>query len=216
MTRSAILLAAAAILAGCGERDGAPPAPAPAEDRSDAAPAPPSPLPSAENPAPAEPRPELIGEAVVRAEWARARYRGACAPLALRSDGGAGGVPRPADFSGGWAVAFDQPGRRSAYGVAGTGPVPDDQLDFATHVDRLTKQWPFTRRWGKSDGLPAGSFAGYGLEGGRDYPTGSSGFGRQSLAYLRIPGQACLYNIWSKLGRDHLELLLDQLVMLER
>ncbi|HEY5610921.1 MAG TPA: hypothetical protein VIL97_06930 [Thermoanaerobaculia bacterium] len=30
-------------------------------------------------------------------------------------------------------------------------------------------------------------------------------------AYLRIAGQQCLYNLWSRLGRDHLELLLDEL-----
>lgn len=112
-------------------------------------------------------------------------------------------------------MAFDQPERRSAYGFAGVGLMREDRDDFAVKVDRLARQWPFMRRWDAGDNLPAGSAAGYGLEGARDYPRGSSGFGRQSVAYLRIPGQACLYNIWSWLGRDHLERLLGELVLLK-
>lgn len=156
----------------------------------------------------------VLGEKIVRAEWRTAANRASCAPLGLRSDAKAGGTPRPATFSGGWAVAFDQPDRRSAYGFAGSGLTPDDRADFAVKVDRLATQWPYTRRWDKGDNLPAGSAVGYGLEGARDYPAGSSGYGQQSLAYLRIHGQACLYNVWSKLGRDHLELLLSELVVL--
>lgn len=157
----------------------------------------------------------LLGEPVVRAQWSKAANRRSCAPLALKSDAKAGGTPRPANFSGGWAVAFDQPDRRSAYGFAGSGLTPDDRADFAVLVDRLTRQWPYVRRWDAGDTLPTGSAVGYGLEGAKDYPSGSSGYGLQSLAYLRIPGQACLYNVWSKLGRDHLELLLSELVLLE-
>lgn len=35
--------------------------------------------------------------------------------------------------------------------------------------------------------------------------------GPNQLAYLRIPGQDCLYNVWSALGRMHLEQLLAAL-----
>ena len=157
----------------------------------------------------------LLGEKVVRAQWRKAANRARCAPLGLRSDARARGVPRPATFSGGWAVAFDQPDRRSAYGFAGVGALPDDRLDFAVLVDQLATKWPYIRRWDAGDNLPAGSAAGYGLEGFKDYPPGSSGYGQQSVAYLRIPRQQCLYNIWSRLGRDHLELLLGELVELK-
>ena len=47
-----------------------------------------------------------------------------------------------------------------------------------------------------------GSTAGYGPEGGT---------GPAQLAYLRIAGQGCLYNVWSRLGRAHLEQLLGAL-----
>jgi hypothetical protein len=46
------------------------------------------------------------------------------------------------------------------------------------------------------------SRVGYGLEGGT---------GPNWLAYVRIPGQACLYNVWSRRGREHLESLLANL-----
>lgn len=212
----------AALAAGCGQE---PPAPtdrgtadnktaASADADSNASPAPP---PSGER-QPANPAltvAPLLAEKVARAQWSKAANRDACAPLGLKSDAKAGGTPRPATFSGGWAVAFDRPDRRSAYGFAGAGLLPEDRADFAVKVDRLAKQWPYIRRWDAGDNLPTGSAAGYGLEGAKDYPTGSSGFGQQSLAYLRIPGQTCQYNVWSKLGRDHLELLLGELVVLK-
>lgn len=215
------LLAAIALLAGgCGQQTADPANRAAGDDQP--APAINAPADAPFAPAPNGPRPAtattpvapLLGEKLARAEWSKAANRATCAPLGLKSDAGAGGAPRPATFSGGWAVAFDQPDRRSAYGLAGVGVLPDDKLDFALLVDRIAKQWPYIRRWDSGGNLPAGSAAGYGLEGFQDYPSGSSGFGRQSVAYLRIPGQQCLYNIWSKLGRDHLELLLDQLVLL--
>lgn len=33
----------------------------------------------------------------------------------------------------------------------------------------------------------------------------------RQLAYLRVTGQRCLYNVWSQLGRSHLEALLGEL-----
>lgn len=42
----------------------------------------------------------------------------------------------------------------------------------------------------------------YGPEGGQ---------GPNQLAYLRVSGQRCLYNIWSRLGQEHLEQLIREL-----
>lgn len=130
--------------------------------------------------------------AAYRREWQKAANRAACAAIAPQSLGeGAGATPRAATFSGGWAVAYDTPGVRSAFGVAGTG---------SKAADPAYGDWPFVRRWAD------GSSAEYGPEGGS---------GPNQLAYLRIAGQQCLYNVWSRLGRDHLEYLLDQLRFVE-
>ena len=125
--------------------------------------------------------------AVYIQQWSRAKNRSSCAPFAFQLGQDARATPRAALFSGGWAVAYDRPGLRSAFGIAGTGSSASDSAYSA---------WPFKRAW--SDG----SSAGYGPE---------AGVGPDNLAYLRINGQGCLYNVWSKLGRDHLELLLDSL-----
>lgn len=206
------ILSLAVALAACSpdpkaDRDAAQPTPAAVPDN-----AAPGEASNAATSAPNPPRPALIGEALARAEWAKAANRAKCAPLALAGDGGAAGTPRRANFSGGWAVAFDLPGQHSAYGFAGTGLLPEDGEDYATLVDRLAKQWPLMRRWDRGDNLPAGSAAGYGLSGAEPYSAADpQGRGQQSLAYLRIPGQACSYNVWSQLGRAHLETLLGQL-----
>ena len=126
--------------------------------------------------------------AVYLQQWNRAGNRNTCALFAFAQLGkGAGATPRAATFSGGWAVAYDRPGLRSAFGIAGTS---------SSASDSTYSGWSHNRRW--SDG----SNAGYGPEGGT---------GPDQLAYLRIDGQGCLYNVWSKLGRDHLEFLLDAL-----
>ncbi|HEX2211807.1 MAG TPA: hypothetical protein VHG93_29235 [Longimicrobium sp.] len=125
---------------------------------------------------------------VFAAEWRRAENRATCALVAPASLGeGAGATPRAATFSGGWAVAYDRPGLRSAFGVAGTG---------SRASDPSYDEWPHRRAWAD------GSSAGYGPEGGT---------GPNQLAYLRVQGQDCLYNVWSNLGRAHLEHLLENL-----
>jgi hypothetical protein len=122
--------------------------------------------------------------------WGRSENRAQCAliaPAQLPADGAAA-VPRPATFSGGWAVAYDLPQERSAFGIAGSGTdawSPD-----------VYDQWPNKIRWAD------GSSAGYGLEGNT---------GTNWLAYVKIPGQQCLYNVWSRRGRSHLEELLRSL-----
>lgn len=126
--------------------------------------------------------------AVYRAEWSKADNKSTCALIAPRGLGeGKGATPRRANFSGGWAVAYDTPEVRSAFGIAGTG---------SRATDASYSGWPHARRWAD------GSVAEYGPEGGS---------GPNQLAYLRIAGQDCLYNVWSRLGVDHLEHLLEQL-----
>jgi hypothetical protein len=130
--------------------------------------------------------------AAYRAEWFKAANRRTCAAIAPESLAeGTGATPRAATFSGGWAVAYDTRIVRSAFGVAGTGSKASDPA---------YSDWPYVRRWAD------GSSAEYGPEGGS---------GDNQLAYLRIAGQECLYNVWSRLGRAHLERLLDQLRFVE-
>ncbi|HEV7766908.1 MAG TPA: hypothetical protein VGQ76_18050 [Thermoanaerobaculia bacterium] len=124
-------------------------------------------------------------------QWDKAENRTTCALIAPRSVGseGAGATARAATFSGGWAVAYDLPNLRSAFGVAGTG---------SKSSDPSYDDWPNRQQW------EDGSTVGYGPEGGT---------GPNQLAYLRISGQDCLYNVWSRLGREHLEQLIRELRM---
>jgi hypothetical protein len=121
-------------------------------------------------------------------EWRKADNRATCAPLApLPAFVDADAKPRRANFSGGWAVAYDRPGDRSAFGVAGAGvEAGGDTYDG----------WEGHVAWAD------GSHAGYGLEGG----TGPS-----HLAFLQVEGQGCLYNVWSHRGEAHLVALLQAL-----
>ncbi|KAA9013770.1 hypothetical protein [Sphingobium limneticum] len=151
----------------------------------------------------------MIGEDVARAQWDMAENRATCAPLALLSDGGVKGKARPAQFGGGWAVAFDLPGLRSAYGFAGPGIIAMDGEAEPAQRARLTKQWPHRR---DLPALPGPAFAGYGLVGAQPYPADNAqGKGLESLAYMRVAGQGCTYNVWSRISRAHLETLLDNL-----
>jgi hypothetical protein len=127
--------------------------------------------------------------AVYVAQWQKAENRDTCAVVAPRSVGtaGEGATPRAANFSGGWAVAYDLPNLRSAFGIAGAGVKASDPS---------YNKWPYAYDWGD------GSKVEYGPEGGP---------GPKQLAYVKIQGQDCLYNVWSALGREHLELLLREL-----
>lgn len=125
--------------------------------------------------------------AVYLEEWRAAENRESCVLIAPEGMARDEATPRRATFSGGWAVAYDLPDVRSAYGVAGSG---------ATVHGDVYDDWPHRIEW--SDG----SWAGYGPEGGT---------GPNQLAYLRMQGQDCLYNVWSRLGTTHLESLLASL-----
>ena len=139
--------------------------------------------------------PALAADAVPShflAQWRKAENRATCAPFAPadttdRPDA----TPRAANFSGGWAVAYDEPGLRSAFGIAGAG------IEATGAGDSI---WPDSITWAD------GSIASYGLEGGT---------GPGHLAYLEIEGQRCLYNVWSKLGEAHLVALLGKLRRVE-
>jgi hypothetical protein len=126
-------------------------------------------------------------------QWQKAENRETCALIAPRSVGaaGEGATPRAASFAGGWAVAYDLPNLRGAFGIAGAGVKAGDPS---------YSKWPYAYEWGD------GSKVEYGPEGGE---------GPNQLAYLRIQGQDCLYNVWSRLGRAHLELLLRELRLVE-
>jgi hypothetical protein len=139
--------------------------------------------------------------------WRRAPNRDTCALLVPSTLGeGEGGRPRAERTPGGWGVAYDRPGGpgaardgttcptcgRGAFGIAGT------RVEVAGAL-------PLHREW--SDG----SRADYGREGGDDSSTP-----RPYVAHLRVDGQECLYSLWSHLGRDHLEHLLEHLQLVER
>ncbi len=178
MKRSVPLLALATLAAACASASPPPPA--------DGGGAPPAPWSAPALPATAVPP-------VYLAEWREAENRATCAPVAFATPlQGAQAAPRAATFSGGWAVAYDLPQQRSAFGIAGTG-VRADEPSY--------DEWPYRRTWAD------GSSAGWGPEGGS---------GPRQLAYLRIAGQGCLYNVWSELGREHLEALLAQIRFVER
>ena len=230
LPRSAAALALVLVLAGCN----APPASNPAQPAATQATSVPAPAAAIETPPPdpaqvpaTEPAAKAVASApvatppkpaattlpakdLILAEWRKADNRKACAPMTLARDD-AGGTPRRAQFAGGWAVAFDRPGLRSAYGIAGPGMLPQDENATEWQRQRLHRQWPHFR---DLNGAVTG-FAGYGIEGAKAYPASNpDGNGVKSLAYIRINGQSCTYNVWSHLGRAHLETMLDALTPL--
>ena len=128
---------------------------------------------------------------VYLAVWHSAENRQRCALLAparLPADVASQAHPRAATFSGGWAVAYDLASGRSAFGVAGTGA--------SAWTGNVYDAWPERRVYAD------GSRVGYGPEGGT---------GPNWLAYVHIPGQDCLYNVWSRQGQAQLEQLLAEL-----
>lgn len=126
---------------------------------------------------------------VVAAQWRVAENRATCAPLTFNSVRllTRGARPRAAYFAGGWGVAWDLPGRRSVLGIAGAGVSVEPQ-DIS--------RWPNVIRW------RGGSAAGYGL-------VGDTGPGY--IAYVKVAGQDCLYNVWSDVSARHLRFLIGQM-----
>jgi hypothetical protein len=98
--------------------------PPPVHAPADPAPAPAPPVEEALAPAPWDQPPLSSAEApgVLLVQWRQAENRATCAPLAPVSlEPHTGARVRAAQFSGGWAIAYDLPGQRSAFGIAGTG-----------------------------------------------------------------------------------------------
>jgi hypothetical protein len=183
--------------------------------RASATPAPvPTNLPSSAYAAPSPGEPQTsAAERMVLAVWRKAANRKTCAPLTFGSTNEFEASPRAAVFSGGWGVAFDLPGSRSAYGIAGTGHVPEAPGDSRLQRQRLFEQWPLFR---DLPDLPSPAFAGYGYEGEQTYGAAAAKrSGGKHLAYVRVGGQACDYNVWSRMGRAHLETLLANLRLAE-
>lgn len=136
------------------------------------------------------------------AAWSEAVDQGRpqCPLLTLRPGGALPtGTPRQAAFFGGWGVAWDVPGApgslpdgqehpqagRSTYGV-GTGPLDGAEFDESS---------PYYKQW--SDGSVADA--------------GPASGSRKWVAGLRVAGSDCYYQVWSYLGRDHLEGLIESL-----
>jgi hypothetical protein len=212
--RAGGMTAALALLAwGCDERGTVP---QPTTDRPVEVPSPAStaPLPEKRPPSTETSHAGPHDTALIRREWRKADNREQCAPLAFASLGGTAATARRANFGGGWGVAYDLADQRSAFGLAGSGLLDEDAEPIAEQRARLARQWPLFR---DLDHLPAPSFAGYGLEGAEPYGSEDpDGAGRNSLAYLRIGGQTCTYNVWSRLGRKHLEHLLEHLTVISQ
>lgn len=99
---------------------------------------------------------------------------------------------RAANFSGGFAVAYDlgkyqSKPLRSAYGVANAG---------TTSKSGLYNGWAYRKNYAD------GSYVTLGREGNN--PTG------KMLAYVVLKN-GCFYNVWSQLGSDHLQKIIGQL-----
>lgn len=171
----------------------------------------PAPSPDSTTPLPTRTSPALVSENLVLTEWRKAENKATCAPASFLKTGQPVNARR-ADFSGGWAVAFDLPNLRSAYGIAGTGSLDSDNASEAAKRSEI-ERWPFVI---DLPALPSPSYAGYGLSGFRSYPEDNKGGnGIRNSAYLRIGGQKCLYNVWSGISRAHLESLLKDIRMIE-
>ncbi|MEM9192392.1 MAG: hypothetical protein AAGF12_24670 [Myxococcota bacterium] len=135
--------------------------------------------------------------------WHRADNREWCAPIApsvLRGDA------RPAQYQGGWAVEFDQDGMpgvsrngrvcsdcgRGAWGIAGTGVMVDDE-DPMEAEERAFRDGSRVR---------VESFA-------------EEGEFNAHAATIKIAGQDCVYQVWSFVGDEHLEELIEELRFVE-
>ncbi len=126
--------------------------------------------------------------------WASAENRTWCAPLAPTTD--AAISARVSDLDGGWLVEFDQAGMpgvatsgepcencgRGVFGIAGTSMGVDEMLE-----------------------QPTPSYA----DGSATEVT--PGEDNVAAATIAVPGQGCVYQVWSFLGSEHLESVLDDL-----
>jgi hypothetical protein len=136
--------------------------------------------------------PEILAE-----QWERSEVKGFCSALYPSGTLPEDAAIRSANWSGGWAVAWDLPagpGRfadgnycadcgRGVFGLAGSHRADGDETEI----------WAGQMSWAD------GSKAGFGYEG-----LGDGSAGEPHLMYLLAQGEGCLYNVWSFLGEDHL------------
>jgi hypothetical protein len=164
----------------------------------EAAPAPAAPWSAERLAQPAAPR------ALLQA-WRRADNSGWCAPLAPTSLGaGEGARARSGAYAGGWSLEFDQRGSagmtaagevcetcgRGSFGIAGTSMSAEEAEDLV------------------------GATATVLADGGRiDVQTSSED--PASVATIVVPGQDCVYQVWTFLGRAHLDQLVASLRLVD-
>lgn len=144
---------------------------------------------------PASELPETVATALESAE-----NRSWCAPMVPAS---AGEPARAATLAGGWSLEFDQRGApgvrangnscircgRAAFGVAGTSMGTDEAVDIDADAPLAIFNDGSTQDVVAEDGVAS--------------------------ATLTVGGQGCVYQVWSFLGEDHLNSLLEELRFVE-
>jgi len=138
--------------------------------------------------------------------WRRAENRDWCAPMALTDFGGASEASaRGVGQSGGWVLEYDQPGApgieddgrfcercgRGVFGIAGTPMSPAQVAD-----NPLAEAPAPTFRDGSS----------------AHYVSETSG---PAAVTITVPGQGCVYQVWSLHGESHLRSLVESLRLVE-
>lgn len=130
--------------------------------------------------------------------WATAENRNWCAPLAPPALQGVSA--RASELDGGWVVEFDQAGQpgvgtdgeacsdcgRGVFGIAGTSMGVDEMIES-----------------------PRPSYA----DGSATEMSPEDG--SVVSATIAVPGQGCVYQVWSFLGADHLEQMMSSLRFVE-
>jgi hypothetical protein len=131
--------------------------------------------------------------AVLAEQWHLAENQLWCSALYPSDLGGVSDATiRAAEFGGGWAVAWDTPAQRSAFGIAGVGlPAWED----------IAVRMPSVVTYGDVA-------VGFGGEGFDETAT-------KRMAEFSVPGQLCAYQVWSELGDEHLLTLVDSLRRVE-
>ncbi len=119
--------------------------------------------------------------AVLAEEWRKAANREWCSGLFSEFLFDWSGI-RAANFSDGWAVAYDSSDQRSLFGIAGAAVMAPADVGI---------RWPNRIRF----------------DDGTVFGWGGEGFDESNprrLGELSLPGEGCLYQIWSEAGDDPL------------
>jgi len=136
---------------------------------------------------------------------------------------GAGATPRATDRGqpGAWWVEFDLPGAPGEVDIqspavdAGratffVSALADGDRPGGPSVDDSVNRWPSIHHWDD------GSAVGWGVAGdGVEAPTQPTGWPTEWLAYMKVAGSPCFYQVGSYLSRDHLTYLISHLRLVE-